>query len=344
MPSRVFFQEIKRFFKENVKIYFSFLLLGLLSFGIMIFFQSMNGKDKTSVEIDEDARMSTFVFYVENSEQYVYNNSNFLDTVFLDKKYVEEAEKATGIELSKLIDEQLESDFIPTLLDRGYIGVGRDVHDETMLFQAKLGSEKDNLAVANYYYNLIVNEEIPFLDNKNVYIVKEPYLVELEEENIAPSTTELEPSILVLILKGVIFSAVGLLIGIIFAFLYHLLTNKINYSFSYEVEKDDLFFIERSDRNQLISLMVNPDFGEKIILSQYDLPVKLKEELGSNSENRIVYSNQLLKENPNKHYDEIIFCIVESKTDKQWYYQQRESLKNFNNHIKVIQIPNELIK
>lgn len=344
MPSGTFFQEIKRFFKENLKIYSAFCVLGILLFGVLLVVQNVFDSKKVTVEIDKDSRMASFVFYVENSLQGVYNNSNFLDTVFLSEEFVQGAEKETGVEIGKLIDEQLNSDFVPTLLDRGYIGVGRDVHDETLLFQANLGSEEENLAVANYYYNLVINDEIPFLQNKEVYVVRKPYLVDLEENlaNSDPAATT--PSLAVTILKGMIFGIVGLVIGIIFVFLYHLLTKKINYSFSYEFDIDDQFYIERKDRATFLSTLLHPNFGKKLILCQQDLSVDLQKDIKKYEKENYSFTNQLAKINPNENFQEIIFVIVENQTDKEWYYRQREALKSFSERIKIIQVPQRLVQ
>lgn len=341
MPSRVFFQELKRFLKENIKIYSMFAIIGILLFGVTLFFQNKdNNSNKESVDIQQDARMATFVFYVENAQQNVYVNSNFLDSIFLSQEYINRAEVETDVEISELIEKQINSDFVPTLLDRGYIGVGRDVHNETMMFQAKLGTEEENLAVANYFYDLVINDEISFLANKEVYLVREPYLIEMVEENVSASNeTNAETSVIVTVLKGIIFVIVGLFVGIIFAFLYHLFTSKINYSFSYEFDETDVFFVIRDETEELITTIVNPNYGQKLIVSEENLPDSLKAAVQKNDESNYHFSNNLIMENPEQDFKEIVFVIIENQTDKRWYYKQREILKKFNRPVKIIQVP-----
>lgn len=345
MSSRVFFREFARFLKENRMIYLTFAVIGIALFGVLQFVGSIDtDKEEEPVHIQENTRMATFVFYVENSDQSVYNNSNFLDSVFLSSEYVKGAEMNTGISINELIEKQLESGFIPTLLDRGYIGVGRNVHNETMQFQVKLGTEEENLAVANYYFDLLMNNEIPFLQNKIVYILNEPYLVELSEENISASNqTSSDSSLPVLTLKGIIFAGGSLILGILSMFLYHFFTNKINYAFSYEIDASDTFFVIRKNNKEFESTVANPNYGKKLVLSQEKISDQLKIKMTDGKAGNYVFSNQLILENPAEDFNEIVFIIVENQTNKEWYYKQREVLKNFSKPIKIIQIPPSIL-
>lgn len=345
MSSRVFFREFGRFLKENRMIYFAFAVVGIALFGIIQFVETINiDKEAESIHIQENARMATFVFYVENTDQGVYTNSNFLDSVFLSSEFINGAERNTDIEISELIEKQLESGFVPTLLDRGYIGVGRNVHNETMQFQVKLGTEEENLAVANYYFDLLVNDEIPFLQNKTIYIVNEPYLVELSEENISASNqTSSDSSLPILILKGIIFAGGSLIVGILSMFLYHFFTNKINYAFSYEFDVSDTFFVIRKNNAEFESTIANPNYGKKLVLSQENFSDQVKLNMTGGKAENYYFSNQLILENPAEEFNEIVFIIVENQTDKEWYYKQREVLKNFSNPVKIIQIPPSML-
>lgn len=340
MSSKVFFREFGRFLKENRTIYITFAVVGIVIFGISQFLGSNDvEKEEETIQIQENTRMATFIFYVENTDQSVYTNSNFLDSVFLSSEYVDGAEINTNIEISELIEKQLESGFVPTLLDRGYIGLGRNVHNETMQFQVKLGTEEENLAVANYYFDLLLNDEIPFLNNKTIYIVSEPYLAELTEENISASNkTSSDSSLPVLLLKGMLFTGGGLIVGILTMFLYHFFTNKINYAFSYEVDASDTFFMFRNNNAEFVNTVVNPSYGKKLVLSQEKFSDPLKHKMTGGKAEKIFFSNQLILENPAENFEEIVFVIIENQTDKEWYYKQREVLKNFSVPVKIIQI------
>lgn len=339
MTNRNLFKEITRFLYENVKISLLVSIIGVISYLAFSFFvNSTNELSDNTGYRNQDSNMATFAFYVENSQQQPYINSNFLDSLLLKEEYLKKAEESTNIEISKFVEEQLKSDFVPTLLDRGYLGVGRDVHNETMIFQARFGTEEENLAMANFYYDLLINNQVPFLENKEVYFLHEPYIADdTIVYNSGEGINNNEDSMSIILLKGIMILIGGYIIGVMLSYFYHLFTDKINYSFVYEKDETDQFFNIRS-LEKLETMLFKQNIENRLILCEHMDEISLQNKFPN-----IHFTEDALNSNLTKEYNDILILVIENHTDKNWYYTQREILKGSPIPIKIIQVPSDIM-
>lgn len=347
MQTQLFFKEAKRFLKENKKTILIFTFLGVVIFALFTTISLMNSDDGSSPQDSENrevSNMAEFSLYIEKPDWIPFNNNALLEKIFFSETAVKQAELETGVEISDLLEAQEEEEFIPTGENRGVIGVVRDVTNEAMVFQVKLGTEKDNLEVANYYFDKIMNDEVELLSDKKIYVLGSPEIIDLTKENAAfieENNPVVSPLVLIIELLVSLFG--GFLLGILVSILYHVFNKKINYAFNYDVSQNDIFLLERQSKDKFIYDVINPKNKDKVIIVEHILPDKLVNDITESSKDTIITAN-LIEVTPELHISEIIFVIVEGKTTKSWYNTQREYLKRYDSKVKVIQIPETILK
>lgn len=348
MQTQVFFKESKRFLLENKKRILLFTFLGAIIFAIFTAVSFMKyGNESLSKEAknDEVNNFAEFSLYIEKQDWIPFNNNVLLEKIFFSENSVKEAELETGVEITDLLEAQEEQEFIPTGEDRGVIGVLRDVTNEAMVFQVKIGTEKENLEVANYYFDKIMNNEIELLNDKKIYVLSSPKIIELSQEEAAfieeENSTTVSP--LLLIIEFLISLFAGFLLGVLISIFYHVFNKKINYAFNYNINEEDIFLMERQSQDRLVYDVINPKNEEKIIIAEDLLPSKFLNKVTESSQSIITTTN-LIEISPRLKIPEIVFVIVENSTTKSWYNTQREYLKRFDSKVKVVQVPESIFK
>lgn len=345
MKTRIFFKELKRFFIESKKIILICMLASILIFAgisaVSVFRDSSDDKDNLSIENTEE--MAEFTFYIEKSDQTQFNNNPLLEDIIFTNENLKIAENETGVEITDVLLKQEEVEFIPTPEDRGVLGIYRDLSNETMVFQVKVGNKAEQLAIANHFFEKIVNNEIPFLEDKTIYIVERPETTEiLNDSSALTESTDKTVSPLLLVIMSIAALLLGFILGVIISVLYHIFERKINFAFNYNIEEEDILLIERNDIENVKYDIMNPKVGTKVIVSDFIWKDETTKQLTDDSTEIIITSN-LIEINPQLPISEIVFLVVEKQTTKEWYYSQREYLKNFKSSVKVIQIPKKIL-
>ena len=226
MDSLTLANELRRFFKENrVMIALVTLLTVIAVIGLTFLAtrlpNSDSGKDITSnTEIGTPA---IFQFYVQTEDGNSFGNSAVVEEFFLQTEIVAEIEKKTGVSIAPLLEEQRLSGFKKTQTDRGILGVMRDGSSHVFTANASLGTEKENLAVMKAYFEYLNSGEIPVLDNKDVYILKEPtnlqFLMNVNEEIEFSEQVNGTVNTKNFILAGVVGLFGGIIAGVVAAFI-----------------------------------------------------------------------------------------------------------------------------
>ena len=347
MQTQVFFKEAKRFLIENKKRILLFTIFGAVIFAL---FTAVNLMKNNSDSMSEDTQtekisdMAEFVIYIEKNDDTHFNNNVLLEKALFSDEAVKAVETETAVEITDLLAEQVETEFVPTAEDRGAIGIVRDLSNETMKFQFKVGSEKDNLEVANYYFDLIMNNEVDLLKDKKTYVLSAPEIKELSQEDtvfIEENTKSVSPILLIIELLVSLFA--GFVLGILVSIFYHIFNKKINYAFNYNIDEKDIFLMERESQDRFIYDIVNPKSEDKVIVIEQALPNELSNKI-SKQPQKIITTSNLIEISSKLDIPEIVIIIVENTTTKFWYNTQREYLKKFNSAVKIIQVPESIFK
>ena len=362
-------REIKRFINDNYKKIF---IMGIV---ISIFYTTVSivgayfdqkGQEESvhlnkELEETEVAEPGVFRFYVELPDGNSYPNITIFEEYFLLPEKVAQAERVTRVEISDLLEEEKLNEFEKTMENRGVLGVSRNQSSGIYTFKANLGNAKANLAVATFYFEYLLEESIPILEDKSLFVVEEPYLAALtEEEALELSQPQRMNTIGSFIKKIAINLVIGLLAGfVIAAFIYiflSLINKKISYSFTYNWEMEDYHLIVDSSKESwkdALSLVMYPSIGNKVLLTDSnEVRTKIISALSDYESINMIDANEdrvdgklnlVVAKNihdisPTFHIDEIIYVLESHESEKQWYYDQRALTNHYPIRNKVIQV------
>lgn len=358
--------EIKRFVVNYLK------KIILVAAGIAIFYSAFQlisvyldqrAEDKLDVEageVQDIADPAVFSFYVETEDGRPYSNFTVIEEYFLLPETLKSVQFQTGTDIEEKLELQKLNEFVKTTENRGVLGISRDASSGIFTFKANVGSASDNFKVATYYYDFLMSGDIPVIDDKNMYIIEEPYISELTEDEVndlllperVNTPARIAKNIIINLVVGTIF---GLILALFGAILVAILGKKINYSFTYNWEMNDHHLIVNSDKDfeELMGLILYPSTAKKLVLTDNkELKNKLQNMLEEfdyvNSDFETIKAGQiniLFEENFNElnpHYqpDEIVYALQSGKTSKKWYYKQRKLVEPYAIPGKVIQFNN----
>lgn len=364
--------EIKRFLKDNrlFIIVGGIIIAVILTIGMQ--FIGSNSEDSSNsesssqentesaqqiTESGNDSRVAQFSLYIENEDATWFNNNNLLNLYFTLDPVVEDIENATGVNLTE-VDENRDEIGLPE--DSSLIHVYQSDSNGVMTFTVNTGNEEDNMNVANHIYSSIQNNEIDFLEPRNVYSVIPPQLNEEEdstEESVSPeeqqtaSNQESGPTVLGIIRNGVIGLIVGLVAMTGIVFLLSLFSEKLKYSFVYDVDENDKHIVYDSQAENdasVAQILAMPFSKQKLILSEQPLENEEKMLLAGNDrvsfDNKTDEGTNLLEKQTLENTDikvdfsEIIIIVRPYETSRKWYKKQRKLMDLYNLPTKIIQI------
>lgn len=362
MESLTLARELKRFIKENkiIIMIITFVILALTVGLTLLSPKIQNSLGRPMENPAEEDIPAIFQFYVQYENGESFHNSAIVEEFFFQADVVAQIEAETGVAIQEALDEQWESGFVKTQDDRGVLGVARNGTSLVFTANATLASSEENLAVMQAYFDYLQSGNIPVLEGKDVFILREPenmdYLragsIELNEE--APtSNTAFD----ILLMGGVgLFG--GLLAGIMLALFYQLFRKVITYAFSFGWNEEDIYqsysMTEQSDREQkaLQQAVLHPYMEMKVLLAQDELNEEMKNQIfqdkrvnlitdltaARTDQMNVIVLRDLSELDPMLAMEECILVVNSGHTEKKWYARQRELLKNYDTQIKVIQL------
>lgn len=351
--NNIFFYEGKRFFKNNIK---SIIAGSIIVCAVYILFQLLLGHffpvnneqvDEAQQELTiEDVSPAYSQFYIENEDGSVFTNTSLILNYLFLTETVEGLQQETGVDFEAIIEEtSLRSEMNEEEVRQEVFYLYRDGSSNTYNFFIQLGSEDKNLAVMNYFYGLILNQELPILESRNVFEINPPKITALEEEEDqsveAGGQNQINTGI---VLDAVIGILMGFIMIVIFYLIESILGKKLKYSFSYEREMDDLFLIhdeQFSDESELTNFVFQPLNTNKAIVSQYNLDSfegfsTIVEKIEASE--TLTLENKLSDVQPEFNVEEVIVVVQGGETDKNWYKQQRRLIKNTAARVKIIHL------
>src|SRR5699024_1477764 len=182
----IYWLEIKRFLKENKKnIIMGTLLLGVLLGGAITFLNQTDTEEDQETEIEDsrevfenDSRSAYFRFYIEKVDGSSISTAATLNELFNMEELYEKVLTETDIDINEIkefAEDKEIIDFSPIK-----VKINGDSNIYTAIFET--GDNRDNMSLANYFYNYLFDKQFNMLEKHTVYSLVEPELVEDIEE------------------------------------------------------------------------------------------------------------------------------------------------------------------
>lgn len=359
------YYDLKMFFKKRFILIIS-IMIGVVVAGVALFLYDLSTtevtnyneeyildevvRDINSVDELEDEEYEaaidylsigsySFRIFIENENSSTFTDNNLLKEFLLQESIIEDIEAETG-EMFPILPDLALSVFNV----RG-----------TSMIQIKVGTgeQEINREIASYYYQLIENNEVEFLENKTAYLVDENIIEFSEENNLEYGEAEdinlsfsesvannIDGLLIVSILSGI----VGFIVGIVIGLLIELLNKKITTIYSFDSNNIDVIYLDRileKTKNtsesmvMAIQSILNKDNKKRIILSESSLEEFDKYE----NMNLLEVSNSVLKlEKKIDNVEEIVILVKPYQTTKDWFENELEFMSNLKKDITVYRI------
>lgn len=310
------------------------------------------GIENTGEESDikiQDVAPASFQFYIENAEDNRVFSNNVLIEEYLTLPYVlEEVAESTNTSIDSLVKETNNeiAPSTPTSDRIKVIHVNRDTNSNLQAIYVNVGNEQANMRIIRYFQKIVQDGSIPFLEDKDVYIFKRPYIVDFADEDEDELTQQAETlsnwnpikSIIVGIIIGGVLS-IGLLV------FFNMFSKTLRYFFFYTILDDDYFILvdnQLDNEDEISSILLHPKGKNTIILKEDNL--EQNNQKFENFLNSLIKNNNIVQYNhfsnidmPNE-LDQIVYIVKEGITKREWYNKQRKMEKQYNIPTIVIQI------
>ena len=289
-----------------------------------------------------------FQFIVEYEDGSLFNNPLLIEEYILQEEVLNQASTVTNTNLNLVkVIENTENNVLVDINDFGYskvIGVYRDDATYINEFYVNVGNERENIRIANFFYDYLREGQIPFIADKDIYFFEDPKILSIEDETDATLETESQQINFSLIKNLIIGSILGALLSLAALLGLTFLTKKLKYSFSYTIQEDDYYFLVDSKldyEEELNELLFTPQSANRVVVKEdnsadTDYFGKLLSDISSNEP--ILQANNFLSiENPSQ-IDRLIYIIEEDVTSRRWYNNQRKLDRAYEIPTVVIQV------
>lgn len=289
-----------------------------------------------------------FQFIVEYEDGSLFNNPLLIEEYILQEEVLNQASTVTNTNLNLVkVIENTENNVLVDINDFGdskVIGVYRDDATYINEFYVNVGNERENIRIANFFYDYISEGQIPFIADKDIYFFEDPKILSVEDETEATLETESQQINFSLIKNLIIGSILGALLSLAALLGLTFLSKKLKYSFSYTIQEDDYYFLVDSKldyEEELKKLLYTPQSANRVVVKEdnsadTDYFGKLLSDISSN-EPILQVNNFLTIENPSQ-IDRLIYIIEEDVTSRKWYNNQRKLDRAYEIPTVVIQV------
>lgn len=175
-----------------------------------------------------------------------------------------------------------------------------------------------------------------FANRTYVYVEEaQPYTV----FNFAGDNSHL--SLRQIIAVGIISTFIGFSLGTALAFALALFEKKINYSFAYTWDSDDLFlpFSSHDKAQHVVYDMLQSSHQNLALITENPLPGDISEALSVPVPKDLVVYTEISEMPLDNPTEEFVLVVQRGKTTKEWYQRQRKHLRAFQNvAVKVVEI------
>ena len=358
--------EIKRFLDDNkINIIKFSILFAILFAGIMFLLKS--DTEESKIETEEDVQISPeeflnesqpayFQMFIQEQDGRSFSNNSIISQYFKLSSVKKNVLEDTGIDLEKIEEDLLDE--IAESMD--LIQVTRNDHSNLITASFNLGNQRQNVILANYYFDLIIDGELEFLNNKTIHVFSNPQIAKLvdaseSDERITEDVLVSGNRVLQIIYSLTRNLIIGLILGAVFSsgifLLINLYSKKINYSFSYDIDDDTDFVLydwELNNENEVLQFVAVPMKRNKLIVSERELDTFSKKLVADNKnisfENSDKHKTLLTELRTLSEVDlqmnisEIVLVIQPGVTTRKWYKTQQKYTSIYKFPTKVVQI------
>lgn len=301
----------------------------LIFAGIQAFRLSNGQSDDTDKDGNEQvSNPAQFDIYIEDDVEGTFLNSYLIEIFLTQDEIVDQIESETDVSIQPVLEEYAQNDENEAIYtEEDPINVERHRSSHVLYVTIDVGNEEENLSVAEFYYNYLQNTDDAFFENKDIFFVEEPTIPNNDES--APNALNSQETGIIslnLIIQFIAAIVAGLVLGILVAIFKVILSDRIQYGFTYGWNLDDNYISFKDGTpvdkvSQSVSLMTTKN---SIILSQFEIDARIIESM--NNQNDVsVYHN--LEEKDDHSTNTVIIVIQRNKTTKKWYREQRRYLK-----------------
>lgn len=332
----VFMFELKRFAKDNFKKIIGWSL-GIALFYIvfqLVFASFFPNNSETEQIVNSEYAPSSFKILIEDKDGTVFTNSTLIKEYFFLQRNVQKLEEETNIDVRALIESSIEDGAIVSAEE--LITFVRYANSSLFELVVSSSDEDKNMQIAEYYYDLFFQDEIPFLKSKEIYEFTAPKLIE-EEEVVLEEVTSLPSQIKKGVTNGVIGFIIGLFLVTLGLLVKALFSSKMTYAFAYDWDQENLYQMSvpaLKNEKEILHFIAHPIAGTKLILHDQPLPAYLQEFA---IDKQVETATAIADVDPKHEFSEIILVLTSGKTTRKWYQKQRLLLKNYHSQIKLIQ-------
>jgi len=333
MDLKTFFKELWDLIKNEKKLILIVTIIVILLVGVLQFFLILDTSSSQNTEQGENSAVAEL--FIEQEDLGLFTNSYLVEILLQQPELVSSVEDETGVGIQSVIDEYGEEN-TPIYTTEDPVNVERNTSSNVFTLTVQLGSEDENLAVAEAYYNWLEQANTPFFSDKTVYTVSEPEITETQTLAQTEDSVSIQ-NILVQLFVGLIG---GVVIGIIFAFIKAILDSKIRYSFTYGWHPNDIYLKNEKDvpAKTIAQDVLRSEHNNISLISESPVSNELKEQLEQfNDKNVSIFSsvsNLPLDMQPR----EFVLMIQRNQTNKNWYQKQRRELKLYpTSMIKIVE-------
>lgn len=350
---KILWTEIKRFIKHNVKkVIVLSLVIGLVYTVVANVLMGQDGADETdeTLEISEELAeyYTGFQVYIEYDDGRSFANTTLLEEYILQPELIEEAEASTNVEIMRKIEELEETGFEKTGNERGVLGVVRGTYSDIFTVLVNVGTDSDNMEVAEFYLDELTAGDVSFLESKELHVWTEPKLL-IDSEEELPENTELsndlgDTAVVDYVIDMVIGTVFGFIVSALVLLFWGLLRDRDLYSFTYNRGSDDVFLLydkNRKNADEVAQLIVYPLNYDKVVIHDTSLPEELRAELDKKSamiQSSVSYVSKMAEAPVKSERTEVVILIDSQQDSKKWYRKQRQLADTYHLPVKVVQI------
>ncbi len=348
---RLLLLEIRRFLTKHIKtiLITSIILTTVLTGMYLLNYNNSTAENEETGNILDPALLDDnayFMFYVEDENQLPFTNTVILNQYIRLSEILSNISEATDTELLEAYKEQEGSLVLDPIETVPVIEMRRDPSSHLLTFYARLEDPKDNLKIAHHVYEKILNNEIPFLENKEIYILLEPTLFQKQIKPTAQDIFSVLNTKEIVIVVAVLFILSSIL-SLVINLLREFFSKTLNYSFTYNTDESTEFLIYSEDLDneyETIRFLSAPGYKNKLIITESELPKLDGITTQSTDKNLTVGTTNLIQYNQLDDFkniddiSEVIIVVVTGETSRKWFNQQERVSTLYNKPVKVLQI------
>jgi len=343
----IYWGEIQRFIRQKWKKILLLALILMVAFSSLIIFQKVrnNSSQQSTTEssefLNDDTNVGYFQFYIEYPDGYPYTNGEMLNELFSSDQMYEDVLEEISTDIVDLQEEAIE------------LGAPEEFHVIDVEFDSSsniytaffdTGVNEENLELANFYYEYLLNDNFAVLANKQIYTMELPQLLDEELLDDSQQNNEAQNTLGITITESLLTVGVSTIVGLSLSLIYWVVkenfSNKLNYSFAYRIDNSNSFLLIDSKiykDNNIISYFIGTTNDNTVILNEKKYwTKKIKNEYDLDFREY----NSLLEIEPsiNTEIDEVFIIVTPTFTNRKWYNAQIKLCEMKNITPKIIQI------